>query len=141
MGEHYCRLRQHRRAVVHEVLELLLGLLEPTAGSATVLGFDVVRQKAEIRRRIGSVGNIKQITRAMQFVAASKLRRAQDATLASRPYSDKLDEVLKERFPRLVHCRISGFGADGPMGAMPGYDAVIQAMVGMFSIGKMRPER
>ncbi len=50
----------------------------------------------EIRRRIGSVGNIKQITRAMQFVAASKLRRAQDATLASRPYSDKLDEVLAD---------------------------------------------
>lgn len=50
----------------------------------------------EIRRRIGSVGNIKQITRAMQFVAASKLRRAQDATLASRLYSDKLDEVLAD---------------------------------------------
>ncbi len=50
----------------------------------------------EIRRRIGSVGNIKQITRAMQFVAASKLKRAQDATLATRPYSDKLDEVLAD---------------------------------------------
>ena len=50
----------------------------------------------EIRRRIGSVGNIKQITRAMQFVAASKLKRAQDATLASRPYSDKLNEVLAD---------------------------------------------
>ena len=50
----------------------------------------------EIRRRIGSVGNIKQITRAMQFVAASKLRRAQEATLASRPYSDKLDEALSD---------------------------------------------
>src|SRR5918992_2089367 len=50
----------------------------------------------EIRRRIGSVGNIKQITRAMQFVAASKLKRAQDATLASRPYADKLDEVLAD---------------------------------------------
>ena len=50
----------------------------------------------EIRRRIGSVGNIKQITRAMQFVAASKLRRAQDSTLAARPYSDKLDEVLAD---------------------------------------------
>ena len=50
----------------------------------------------EIRRRIGSVGNIKQITRAIQFVAASKLKRAQDATLASRPYSDKLDEVLAD---------------------------------------------
>lgn len=50
----------------------------------------------DIRRRIGSVKNIKQITRAMQFVAASKLKRAQDATLASRPYSDKLDEVLAD---------------------------------------------
>ena len=50
----------------------------------------------EIRRRIGSVRNIKQITRAMQFVAASKLKRAQDATLAARPYSDKLDEVLAD---------------------------------------------
>jgi F-type H+-transporting ATPase subunit gamma len=50
----------------------------------------------DIRRRIGAVGNIKQITRAMQFVAASKLRRAQDSTLASRPYSDKIDEVLAD---------------------------------------------
>ena len=50
----------------------------------------------EIRRRIASVRNIKQITRAMQFVAASKLKRAQDATLASRPYNDKIDEVLAD---------------------------------------------
>jgi F-type H+-transporting ATPase subunit gamma len=50
----------------------------------------------EIRRRIGSAKNIKQITRAMQFVAASKLRRAQEATLASRPYREKLDEVIAD---------------------------------------------
>lgn len=50
----------------------------------------------EIRRRIGSVKNIKQITRAMQFVAASKLKRAQDATLQARPYQEKLDEVLAD---------------------------------------------
>ncbi len=50
----------------------------------------------EIRRRITSVRNIKQITRAMQFVAASKLKRAQDATLASRPYAAKIDEVLAD---------------------------------------------
>ena len=49
-----------------------------------------------IRRRIQSSKNIKQITRAMQFVAASKLKRAQEATLASRPYADKLDEVLAD---------------------------------------------
>ena len=50
----------------------------------------------DIRRRIGAVRNIKQITRAMQFVAASKLRRAQDATLSARPYSDAIDEVIAD---------------------------------------------
>lgn len=44
------------------------------------------------------------------------------------------EEALKHRFPRLIHCRISGFGPDGPLGAMAGYDAVVQAMTGMFSI-------
>ena len=50
----------------------------------------------EIRRRIAAVKNIKQITRAMQFVAASKLKRAQDATLSARPYSQKIDELLAD---------------------------------------------
>jgi F-type H+-transporting ATPase subunit gamma len=50
----------------------------------------------EIRRRITAAKNIKQITRAMQFVAASKLRRAQEATLAARPYAEKIDEVLAD---------------------------------------------
>ncbi|HEX7491710.1 MAG TPA: ATP synthase F1 subunit gamma [Candidatus Limnocylindrales bacterium] len=50
----------------------------------------------DIRRRISSSKNIRQITRAMQFVAASKLRRAQESTLASRPYSELLDEILAD---------------------------------------------
>ena len=57
----------------------------------------------EIRRRIGSVKNIKQITRAMQFVAASKLKRAQDATLQARPYREKLDEVIADVAAVLSH--------------------------------------
>ena len=50
----------------------------------------------DIRRRINASRNIRQITRAMQFVAASKLRRAQESTLAARPYSDLIDEILAD---------------------------------------------
>jgi crotonobetainyl-CoA:carnitine CoA-transferase CaiB-like acyl-CoA transferase len=42
--------------------------------------------------------------------------------------------VLRARFPRLIHCRVSGFGADGPLGGYPGYDAVVQGMAGLMSV-------
>ena len=48
----------------------------------------------DIRGRIGSVRNIAQITRAMEMVAASRMKRAQDAIIAARPYSDELRDVL-----------------------------------------------
>src|SRR5258708_35421332 len=44
------------------------------------------------------------------------------------------EDVLKTRFPRLIHCRVSGFGADGPLGGYPGYDAVVQGMAGLMSV-------
>ncbi len=43
-------------------------------------------------------------------------------------------DVLAERFPRLIHCRLSGFGADGPLGRLPGYDVIVQAMCGLMSV-------
>jgi F-type H+-transporting ATPase subunit gamma len=48
----------------------------------------------DIRRRIRSVKNTAQITKAMQMVAASKMRKAQAAALAGRPYQEALDRVL-----------------------------------------------
>lgn len=48
----------------------------------------------EIKRRIRSVKNIAQVTKAMQMVAASKMRRAQEQVLATRPYTAKAWEVL-----------------------------------------------
>lgn len=48
----------------------------------------------EIRRRIRSVKNVAQITRAVQMVASSKMRRAQDRVVASRPYSDELMRLV-----------------------------------------------
>jgi crotonobetainyl-CoA:carnitine CoA-transferase CaiB-like acyl-CoA transferase len=44
------------------------------------------------------------------------------------------DQLLSERFPALIHCRVTGFGADGPLGGMPGYDAVVQAYSGLMSV-------
>lgn len=48
----------------------------------------------EVKRRMNSVKNMSQITRAMEMVAASKMRRAQDRVTAGRPYADRLRDVL-----------------------------------------------
>lgn len=48
-----------------------------------------------IRRRVASVRNIQQITKAMKMVSAARLRRAQEAALAARPYAEKLEAVLQ----------------------------------------------
>ncbi len=49
----------------------------------------------EIRKRVSSVQNIQQITKAMKMVSAARLRRAQEAALAARPYAEKLEAVLQ----------------------------------------------
>src|SRR5450432_94994 len=56
----------------------------------------------DIRRRIKSVKNTAQITKAMQMVAAAKMRRAQQAALVGRPYADLLNSILAEAGPRIA---------------------------------------
>jgi F-type H+-transporting ATPase subunit gamma len=55
----------------------------------------------DFRRRIRSVKNTQQITRAMKFVAAARLRRAQEAALAARPYAKELVRVLRSTMGRI----------------------------------------
>lgn len=43
-------------------------------------------------------------------------------------------DVLSKRFPRLIQCTITGFGAEGPLAGMPGYDVVVQGFTGLASI-------
>lgn len=61
----------------------------------------------EIRRRMNSVRNIGQLTKAMELIAVTRLRRAQARVLASRPYAEKMRDVLGE----LVE-RVTAAGAD-----------------------------
>jgi F-type H+-transporting ATPase subunit gamma len=55
----------------------------------------------DFRRRIRSVKNTQQITRAMKFVSAARLRRAQEAALAARPYAQELARVLRSTMARI----------------------------------------
>lgn len=60
----------------------------------------------DIRTRIRSVKNTQQITKAMKLIAATRLRKAQDAILAARPYADAIDSVLGSlaaRGPAIEH--------------------------------------
>ena len=60
----------------------------------------------EIRTKIKSVENTRKITKAMEMVAASKMRKAQDRMLASRPYNDKLESIIShfaQSNPEYIH--------------------------------------
>src|SRR5207245_9860197 len=55
----------------------------------------------DFRRRIRSVKNTQQITRAMKFISAAQLRRAQELALAARPYAMELARVLRSTMSRI----------------------------------------
>jgi F-type H+-transporting ATPase subunit gamma len=69
----------------------------------------------EVRDRIKSVNNTQQITKAMKMVAASKLRRAQDAIVSMRPYANKLDQILRNILANLDGDTNTTFGVERPV--------------------------
>jgi len=64
----------------------------------------------DIRKRIKSVKNTQQITKAMKMVAAAKLRKAQDAIIAARPYAQTLDAIIHD-----LSARSEGAGLSHPL--------------------------
>ncbi len=69
----------------------------------------------DIRRRIRSAKNIQQITRAMKFVSAARLRKAQDRVIAARPYARQMVAVLNSlatRVPEQAHPLLARRGDD-----------------------------
>jgi F-type H+-transporting ATPase subunit gamma len=74
----------------------------------------------EIRRRIRSVKNIAQITRAQQLVASSRMRRAQERVLASRPYAEQLRRMLS---------RLSNQGGEHARPLMEKHSAVRKILI------------
>ena len=69
-------------------------------------------QLKEVRERIKSVNSTQQITKAMKMVSAAKLRKAQQAITELRPYSNKLDKMLKNILSNLDGNASSSFGVE-----------------------------
>ena len=72
-------------------------------------------QLKEVRDRIQSVKNTQQITKAMKMVSASKLRRAQQAIVDLRPYSERLDLILRNVISNLDGDTSTSLGTERPV--------------------------
>ena len=74
----------------------------------------------ELKRRIRSIDNTRQITRTMEMVATSKLRRATERVYAARPYSERLTAVIGRLTDPELRARIAARG--GALLEERGYD-------------------
>jgi F-type H+-transporting ATPase subunit gamma len=112
----------------------------------------------EIRRRIRGVKNIKQVTRAMNMIAAARLRRGQSKAESARPYAERLREIMQDvlaggvggRHPLLVKREVKRIGVvliTSDRGLCGGFNAAIireaaqliaeqTAQVGLLTVGK-----
>ena len=86
----------------------------------------------DIRRRIRSVKNTRQITKAMKMVSATKLRRAQERALAGRPYAQMLTNVLARREEKNILLLV----VSGDKGLAGAFSANIMKAAGKFLAAK-----
>ncbi|ASA24529.1 ATP synthase F1 subunit gamma [Paenibacillus donghaensis] len=111
----------------------------------------MARSMRDIKRQIKSVQNTRQITKAMEMVAASKLRKAQEKAIAARPYSEKLKEVVSSiaagtegiQHPMLVSRPVKRTGyliVTSDRGLAGGYNANILRKVTMLIAERHRSQ-
>jgi len=93
-----CAALQAPLAVRSAVGHSAVATSQPAARASDVVMGATIR---ELRDRVGSVKNTKKITSAMKLVAAAKVRRAQEAVLRSRPFSETLERILGGLLQRL----------------------------------------
>ena len=87
----------------------------------------------DLRQRITSVGNIQKITRAMEMVATTKLRRFQESTVAAKPYTVEIEELVRG-LSGAVASEPEAAGDAAPLFSAPNPDAP----VGVLLIGSDR---
>jgi len=75
----------------------------------------------DIRRRIKGVKNIRQVTRAMNMIAAARLRRAQSKAESARPYAERLSEILQDVVTSSGGAARHPLMADRPVKTWPWY--------------------
>ena len=86
-------MRRSSRGRRAKIVEEAAGDAATTGDAPEAKGYPMPSLK-EIRGRIGSIRNISQITRAFELLSAARMKRAQDAILAARPYAEELHDAL-----------------------------------------------
>jgi len=116
----------------------------PSRGGSHRRGGHRVPDDAIFADRVGHVGRYIEHARRRSFgqsgvhaigvATGSRNPRQQGRPGTLERWGLGYEAVLSQRYPRLIHCHVSGFGAAGPLGGYPGYDAAIQGMAGLMSL-------
>jgi len=103
----------------------------PFVGDASAYFLGVNRNKRGIKLDLGHPAGIEMLLSLLEE-ADVLVENFKPGTMER--WGIGYEQTLLARFPKLVHCRVSGFGSDGPLGGLPGYDAAVQAMAGLMSV-------
>jgi formyl-CoA transferase len=132
LGDHGATIIKVEPPAGDETREWGSAIDEEGAGKRTSSGYyrGANRNKMELALDIASPKGREVVLRLM---ATADVVVENFKTGTMKRWGLDYETDLKPRFPGLIYCRVTGFGIDGPLGGLPGYDAVIQTMSGLMS--------